>query len=34
MSNVLVLISIAFIIILVIRTLLEHINRNAKNLGH
>lgn len=33
MSNVLVLISIAFIIILVIRTLLEHINRNAKNLG-
>ena len=33
MSNVLVLISIGFIIILVIRTLLEHINRNAKNLG-
>ena len=33
MSNVLVLISIGFIIILVIRTLLEHINSNAKNLG-
>ena len=33
MSNVLVLISIGFIIILVIQTLLEHINRNAKNLG-
>tara|TARA_B100000780_G_scaffold278335_1_gene251515 strand:- start:54 stop:1547 length:1494 start_codon:yes stop_codon:yes gene_type:complete len=33
LSNVLVLISIGFIIILIIQTLLEHINRNAKNLG-
>tara|TARA_B110000902_G_scaffold266887_1_gene356689 strand:- start:1786 stop:3270 length:1485 start_codon:yes stop_codon:yes gene_type:complete len=33
LSNVLVLISIGFIIVLIIQTLLQHINRNAKNLG-
>lgn len=33
LSRVLVLISIGFIIVLVIQTLLQHINRNAKNLG-
>lgn len=33
LSRVLVLISIIFIIVLVIQTLLQHINKNAKNLG-
>ena len=33
LSRVLVLISIGFIIVIVIQTLLQHINKNAKNLG-
>ena len=33
LSRVLVLISIGFIIVLVIQTLLQHISKNAKNLG-
>lgn len=33
LSNVLVIISIGFIIVVVIQTLLTHINRNSKNLG-
>ena len=33
LSRVLVLISIGFIIVIVIQTLLQHINKNAKNIG-
>jgi hypothetical protein len=33
LSNVLVIISIGFIVVVVIQTLLTHINRNSKNLG-